>query len=543
MSRSTRAARKRDEPEPEPETSMALASMADESASPPKAPKLLSEDESSEESDDSECGSGTTTVSSVPDATGGALRRKYNKLIDDCRKLEKREGFSSDVQAVMTKNIQSASSLFQQLSHTQPQVASENANRSQIMTETVGSTPGDLYMAFLHTKMISEVLRSKTDSIGASNSGFKMDEFISNVKRKAVTDADDLPAYSSKIVSKFLSMEFAVASKTLPLVTAVVGSFDRDAISVPKEKKPRAPIVRKRFDDVEKTQEEVNLVHYNKSEGPQKLAHHLSRLLRQHTRIHTEPTTLYEFCLDPGSLNKSIESIFYVAFLVHDGVAGLHKLAGSPMKDFAIEVKPEKRTEEDEQQQKQISSRRNTRNQYILSFSARMFKKLCQAASGDPIIPPYATMEGLQAMAACHDRLIDKQILEVMDTTNEGQGDSSHSNLYASIRNLKDIPIPIIVQVSSSEKSDRPSNQVPPQLERDSEVANGPTRVHSVTPKETRNGTSFTPRPRTAFTAPLRKITHRTVTATSEISSLLPWELDIGEKSTDFYISHRSEEH
>lgn len=68
-------------------------------------------------------------------------------------------------------------------------------------------------------------------------------------------------------------MEFAVASKTLPLVTAVVGSFDRDAISVPKEKKPRAPIVRKRFDDVEKTQEEVNLVHYNKSEGPQKLAH------------------------------------------------------------------------------------------------------------------------------------------------------------------------------------------------------------------------------------------------------------------------------
>ncbi|XP_021955762.1 EP300-interacting inhibitor of differentiation 3 [Folsomia candida] len=398
MSRSTRAARKRDEPEPEPETSMALASMADESASPPKAPKLLSEDESSEESDDSECGSGTTTVSSVPDATGGALRRKYNKLIDDCRKLEKREGFSSDVQAVMTKNIQSASSLFQQLSHTQPQVASENANRSQIMTETVGSTPGDLYMAFLHTKMISEVLRSKTDSIGASNSGFKMDEFISNVKRKAVTDADDLPAYSSKIVSKFLSMEFAVASKTLPLVTAVVGSFDRDAISVPKEKKPRAPIVRKRFDDVEKTQEEVNLVHYNKSEGPQKLAHHLSRLLRQHTRIHTEPTTLYEFCLDPGSLNKSIESIFYVAFLVHDGVAGLHKLAGSPMKDFAIEVKPEKRTEEDEQQQKQISSRRNTRNQYILSFSARMFKKLCQAASGDPIIPPYATMEGLQAM-------------------------------------------------------------------------------------------------------------------------------------------------
>lgn len=44
------------------------------------------------------------------------------------------------------------------------------------------------------------------------------------------------------------------------------------------------------------------------------------------------------------------------------------------MKDFAIEVKPEKRTEEDEQQQKQISSRRNTRNQYILSFSARMFK-------------------------------------------------------------------------------------------------------------------------------------------------------------------------
>lgn len=46
------------------------------------------------------------------------------------------------------------------------------------------------------------------------------------------------------------------------------------------------------------------------------------------------------------------------------------------------------------------------------------------------------------------------------------------------------------------------------------------TRVHSVTPKETRNGTSFTPRPRTAFTAPLRKITHRTVTATSEMSLL-----------------------
>ncbi len=135
---------------------------------------------------------------------------------------------------------------------------------------------------------------------------------------------EDCPIYSSKIASKFLAMEFASSSNTLPLLTAVVGSFDRDAISVPKEKKPRAPIVRKRFDDVEKTQEEVNLVHY-KSEGPQKLAHHLSRILRQHTRTHAKLTTLYEFVLDPASLNKSIESIFYVAFLVHDGVAGLHK--------------------------------------------------------------------------------------------------------------------------------------------------------------------------------------------------------------------------
>lgn len=53
--------------------------------------------------------------------------------------LEKREGFSSEVQAVMTKNIESASSLFQQLSHSHPQGASANNSRPQAMNENVGS--------------------------------------------------------------------------------------------------------------------------------------------------------------------------------------------------------------------------------------------------------------------------------------------------------------------------------------------------------------------------------------------------------------------
>lgn len=136
--------------------------------------------------------------------------------------------------------------------------------------------------------------------------------------------ADDSPAYNMEIACKALAAEFASAAKTLPSISAVVGSFDRDAISVPKEKKPRAPIVRKRFDDVEKTQEEVNIVNY-KTEGPQKLALHVNRVLKQYTRTHSKPLSLYEFALDPRSLNKTIESIFYVSFLVHDGVAALNK--------------------------------------------------------------------------------------------------------------------------------------------------------------------------------------------------------------------------
>lgn len=142
-------------------------------------------------------------------------------------------------------------------------------------------------------------------------------------KRKYTSE--ETGAYNPVQAAKHLASEFSKCAKTLSPLTAVVGSFDRDAITIPKEKKPRAPIVRKRFDEVEKTQEEVNLTN-NKSEGPQKLALHLNRILRQYTRANpNKPTKLYEFVFDPNSLNKTIESIFYVAFLVHDGVAGLYK--------------------------------------------------------------------------------------------------------------------------------------------------------------------------------------------------------------------------
>jgi hypothetical protein len=119
--------------------------------------------------------------------------------------------------------------------------------------------------------------------------------------------------------------------KVHPALIAVVGTLEANEIIPPKEKekKQRAPIVRKQFNDNDSMQhDEVSASEGTTKNKAQTIAKKLDTILRHHTkknRSEGQGTNLFEFVLDPASLHKTIEYLFYVTFLVHDGMASLHR--------------------------------------------------------------------------------------------------------------------------------------------------------------------------------------------------------------------------
>jgi len=125
--------------------------------------------------------------------------------------------------------------------------------------------------------------------------------------------------------------------KVHPTLIAVVGTLDKSEIATPKEKekKQRAPNLRKQFNENEGSQhEEVTSGDKSKDKNPaEQITKKLDKILRHHTnKTKSDAANLFEFILDPSSLHKSVEYMFYLAFLIHDGFAALQKEGAHPLR-------------------------------------------------------------------------------------------------------------------------------------------------------------------------------------------------------------------
>lgn len=124
-------------------------------------------------------------------------------------------------------------------------------------------------------------------------------------------------------------MQASLGSKSLMPLVAVVGTFDRDAVIVPKFKKPRAPIRRTNLeeqqDDSSNVDNNDNMQVAVKKNPADAIAKDMNKILKLVHRKSSDPVNLFEFVMDRKSFPKTIENIFYLSFLIKDGHVSLTK--------------------------------------------------------------------------------------------------------------------------------------------------------------------------------------------------------------------------
>jgi len=132
---------------------------------------------------------------------------------------------------------------------------------------------------------------------------------------------------------KCISSSATDCCKTLPHLIALVGSFNRQGLGAAKDKKARAAPRKKTFDDTmqqatqheEVKYDEIERTNRSKTNADSFSKEILKVLKRYNTPTVTEPVNLFEFTLDKTSFASTIESFFYVAFLIRDGDVCLYR--------------------------------------------------------------------------------------------------------------------------------------------------------------------------------------------------------------------------
>ncbi|CAG7831044.1 unnamed protein product [Allacma fusca] len=236
------------------------------------------------------------------------LRRQYSDLIENCQAITEKEGIETELKDLMTKNITEGNELFKR----------------------IGGGPGDMYMAFLHTKIYSGMILSKAEKIGSSMSGFTVDAFLQALIDRGMEGAE----YSPKSLCDLLNQELKSGEKALSPVIIMLGSFDRNSICTPpeiKEKKPRA--ARKKMNDageVQSTQhEEISMTEAERArkdkDSPEAQSQEILRILRQDCGDRKSATNIVEFTMNKKSFPTYLENLFYISFLVRDGYVSIRR--------------------------------------------------------------------------------------------------------------------------------------------------------------------------------------------------------------------------
>lgn len=274
----------------------------------------------------------------------------------------------------------------------------QNINQGKELFDKIGEGPGDMYMAFLHSKMCSEMILAKSERIGSSSSGFTLDGYINAIKERHTnpeTGEYDMDDYIRKI-----AVECNKAQKPLPSFVALLGSFDREAILKKpelKEKKPK-PMPRKRLTENEEPtrHEEVNLTAEQRAEqqknNPEVKAKDLYKTLQGRVKSTPEPIALYDFGIG-HDLAETAEKMLLTAFLARDGCVSITRFdespkAGAKKLDCELVVKPENPPKKVEAVEDQGPADTSSRRQHIVSFNGRTFRAIQQAvhaaSQGEP---------------------------------------------------------------------------------------------------------------------------------------------------------------
>ncbi len=123
-------------------------------------------------------------------------------------------------------------------------------------------------------------------------------------------------------------MQTSIGTKAVMPLVAVVGTFDRDAVIIPKVKKPRQPIRRmvvEEQQDNANDDPENNMQLVQQNSGAENLAKEMNKILKTVYRQKPEPVNIFEFVMDRTSFPRTVENIFYLSFLVKDGHVSLNK--------------------------------------------------------------------------------------------------------------------------------------------------------------------------------------------------------------------------
>jgi hypothetical protein len=139
--------------------------------------------------------------------------------------------------------------------------------------------------------------------------------------------------YQSKQAVKCISSSATDCCKTLPHIVAMVGAFNREGILAPKDKKARVAPRRKQFDDSLSQATQHEEVKFNETErtarsktNAEYFSKEILKVLKSYNSgVNNVPINLFEFTLDKTSFASTIESFFYVAFLIRDGDVCLYR--------------------------------------------------------------------------------------------------------------------------------------------------------------------------------------------------------------------------
>ncbi|XP_050676665.1 EP300-interacting inhibitor of differentiation 3-like [Leptidea sinapis] len=202
--------------------------------------------------------------------------------------------------------------------------------------------PGENYLDSRVLKAASDLAISCSEAVSGMENNYDKHEFALRISENP----------------KFWELTFP---REVPVICSLHGTF----APTPPEQRPRAPRRRVERQEAAALKAPENVERLEKTDEASELVNRVHRFI---TRKCREGVSYYHLVLDPTSFTKSVENIYYVSFLVRDGLVSVYT-----NEDFGLPfVKPVTT-------QAQRNSDISDENQFIVSIDMERWRKLISA--------------------------------------------------------------------------------------------------------------------------------------------------------------------